>query len=240
MILRNPISRICACLVLLSAPLFGQGSFEVRLLAFGPDQKIGEVYIQDPAQADGTSVKSEVKSYLNHQFSTVILKGRKMAFTSGPDRGSLTREGEVLAEATIPENVKSSILLFLPSNPGAKFKYQVMAVPDSKRSFPAGSYYVANLSSTQLRLVLEEKVFDFKPGKSELIDDLPNKTGGQIGMRAVAFTNNVWKEVSSSIWNHPGRGRTLMIIYPGNSGGVQLRGFDDIPPREPSQPTAAN
>lgn len=214
---------------------------QVRLLSFSPTIAQSDIFIQDPA-ADPTapSTPGTLKSYLNHQFSSVSLRSRKLVFTTKPDRASLTREGELVGEVTLPAGGNTAILLFLPGKPGGKTQYQIMPVTDTKKAFPAGSFHLTNLSPVPVRLLLEKKPFEFRPGQTALIEDPPVRAGGMIGMRASAFIDNAWLEVSASLWTHPGRGRGLMIIFQDPaSKDIQLKAFDDIPPPENDQPEAS-
>lgn len=238
--------KLLTSLLLLTAcqPLLAQQSAsnaELRLLAFNPEMQQEGVFIQDPASApDAPSAKSDIKTYLNHEFAAVPLKGRKLVITTKSDRASLTREGELLGEVTLPEGGNSSILLFLPGKPGSKAKYQIMPIPDSKKAFPAGSFHITNLSPLPLRLLLEKKLFEFKPGQTSLVENPPVRSSGQVGMRASAFKNNEWAEISTGLWPHPGEARVLMIMFQDpTSGNVKLKGFDDISPRVPKEPVAA-
>lgn len=214
------------------------GKAEVRLLTFDTSIPQPDIFIHDPAaEPTAAATPATLKSYLNHQYASVQISSRKLVFTTKPDRASITRDGELVGEVTLPANENSAILLFLPGKPGGKAKYQVMPVADSKKAFPAGSFHVTNLSPVAVRLLLEKKPFEFKPGQTSLIVDPPVRDGAMIGMRAFAFLENAWQEVSASLWTHPGRGRGVMIIFQDPvSKDIQLKAFDDIPPREPEQP----
>ncbi len=209
---------------------------EIRMLAFSPDLQEAEAYAQDPTAGDSAvSVPTPIKTYLNHQFYTIQLKTQKIIFTTKSDRGSLTREGEIIGEATLPVGLESAIILVLPGKPGAKTHCQLITVNDSKRSFPAGSIHMSNLSPLPIRLMLEEKNFDFKPGGEILIEDPPVREGRMTAMHTFAFSNNVWMSVSTGLWPHPGRARSLKVLFQDPaSGSIQMRAFDDDPPREPA------
>ena len=213
---------------------------EIRMLAFTSAQKQKEAYAQDPTAAvTAESVAAPIKTYLNHQFSTVSLKSRKIVFTTKPDRASITREGELIGEVTLPEGANSAILLFLPGKPGGKARCQIMAINDSKHAFPAGSYHVTNLSPLPIRLTLEEKIFDFKPGQVTSIEDPPVGASGQSGMRTFMFKNNAWQPISTGLWPHPGNARGVLVLYlDPASDNVQLLAFDDVPPRDPQAAAA--
>ena len=209
---------------------------ELRLLAFQPDLATDDAFIQDPAATAKTAaVKAPVKSYLNHEFVTVLLTGKQLAVTAKDDRGSLTGAGGLLGEATVPEGVHSAILLFLPAAPGGKDRYRILVIDDSKRAFPAGSFRVTNLSPQPVRIVLEDKTYQFKPDEVQFITDAPVRAGNQSGMKAFAFQDNSWQRIGTGIWPHPGKNRVLQVLYANPaSNQVQLRAYDDVPPREPA------
>lgn len=205
---------------------------EIRMLSFSPDLALSVAFAQDPAAQDSVSIPSPIKNYLNHEFSTVEFKSRKIAFTKKPDKASLTREGELIGEVTLPEGVSSAILLFLPGNPGAKAACQILSIDDSKRAFPVGSYSATNLSPLPVRLVLEGKNYDFKAGQHVVIENPPTREGGMIGMRAFAFEKGGWNPIGAQLWPSPGQSRNVLVMFLNpESKTVQLRGYDDVPPR---------
>ena len=235
-----------ACLTALGLPLAAGAPTsvraELRLLAFQPDQAVDEAFAHDPTApppaanaAPAVGVKVPVKSYLNHEFSTVVLTGRRLVLTTHPERDSLTRADELLGEATLPEGVRSAILLCLPAAPGDKARFTILVIDDSKRAFPAGTFRVTNLSSQPVRIVLEDKTYQFKPGEIQLITDPPVRAGNQSGMKAFALHDDVWQRIGSGIWPHPGKNRVVQVLFANPATGqVQLRAYDDVPPREPA------
>ena len=238
-----PLAVLTALAALLM-PLAAQDKLafraEIRLLAFQPDQAIDEAFAHDPAlpvatAAAAVAVKLPVKSYLNHEFSTVALTGRRIVFTTQADRASLTRPADLLGETTLPEGVRSAILLCLPAAPGDKARFRLLVIDDSKRAFPAGSFRVSNLSPQPVRIVLEEKTYQFKPGEIQLITDPPVRAGNQSGMQAFTFQDNLWQRIGSGIWPHPGSNRVVQVLFTNPATAqVQLRAYDDVPPRAPT------
>lgn len=208
---------------------------EIRTLAFSTGLQQPDAHAQDPAAGEAAaSVAAPIKTYLNHQFVPIQLKSRKIAFTTKPDRASLTREGELIGEVTLPQDVSSAILLFLPGKPGGKAKCQILAIDDSKRAFPPGSYHATNLSSLPIRLMLERTSYEIKPGQRLVIDEPPMRDNGQAGMRTFAFRNNSWQPVATGLWQNPGDARSVLVLFQNPATGeVQLRAFDDDPPRTP-------
>ena len=231
---------ILAGITTLLLPLAARGNpptrTEIRLLAFQPDLASDEVYAHDPAApAETAAVHTPIKSYLNHEFATVMLTGNRIVFTTSPERASLARAGELLGETTLPEGVRSAILLFLPAKPNGKGRCQILPIDDSKRAFPAGSFRVSNLSPQPVRIMLEEKTYDFKPGEIQLITDPPVRAGNQSGMKAFAFHDQIWQRIGSGIWPAPGANRVVQVLFCNPATGqVQLRAFDDVPPRAPA------
>lgn len=208
---------------------------ELRLLAFNSAIAVDEAHAHDPENPKAASVPVPVKTYLNHEFSVLPVNGRRVVLTAKADRGSLTRPGELLGEVTLPEGTRSAILLFLPAPAGNKARFKILPVDDSKKSFPAGSFRVFNLSPEAVRIQLEKKNFDFKPGQSDLIQDPPVGENLHSAMRAFAFHRNQWQSIATGLWPAPGEARVLqvMFLHP-QTGQVQLRGFDDVPPRDPA------
>jgi hypothetical protein len=233
---------VIACITALLMPLRAaeppDNRVEIRLLAFQPDMATDDAYVHDPAASAKTAaVKAPVKSYLNHEFATVVLSGRRLAVTTKPDRESLANGDGLLGETDLPDGVRSAILLFLPAAAGAKARCRILVIDDSKRAFPAGSFRVSNLSPQPVRIVLEEKAYNFKPGEIQLITDPPVRDGNQSGMKAFAFQDNVWLRIGSGIWPHPGDNRVVQVLFTSpDTGQVQLRAYDDVPPRDPAAP----
>lgn len=234
---------VAALLCVSAAPLFAQGGgkVEIRLLGFNTNMKMDDVYAHDPAAPPQTaSVKTPIKTYLNHEFSVVPLTGRKIVFTTKPDSGSMTREGELLGEITLPQTVSSAVLLFFPkSRPEDKAQFRIMPVDDSKRGFPAGSYFVTNLTPNKVRITLEQKVYDYNPGQTTLIEDPPVGESQQTGMMGFVWKANKWEPIASSVWTVPGKERrNILLMYPDpRTGNVEMRSFDDIAPRDPAATT---
>lgn len=217
---------------------------KLRLLAFMPSLQMEEAYAHDPAADDGVAgVAAPIKSYLNHEFSTVLTKSRKVVFTTKPDHASINRPGEVIGEGTLPAASNTAIFVFLPGKPGDKAKDQIMAIDDSKKTFPPGSFHITNIGAQTVRLTLEKTNYDFTPGKVALITDPPVGETGQSVMQAFVQKGTNWVRISAGRWPHPGRGRNLALIFQNPAtGNMELRGFDDMPATEAQeqQGTAAS
>ena len=242
---KSAIARVASliCLWLASACLLSAQSaapeptpLRLRLLAFQPSQATDEVFLHDPAATEpANGVQLPLKSYLNHESVPAILKSRKLVLTKAADPASLKNPEQWIAEATLPEGLRSAVLLCLPEAAGAKTPFRVLVVNDSKKAFPAGSFRVTNLSPSQVRIELEKRPWVIQPGATKLITDPPVRDGNLCGMRAYVLENQNWHRIASGIWPHPGKGRVIQLLYYHPvAKRVQLRAFDDVPPRDPA------
>jgi len=215
---------------------------KVRLLAFTEELCKPEIYAHDPtAAADIPGIKAEIKSYLNHQGYTVATRSKKVVFTTKPDHASISRQGELIGEASLPTTSNSAIMIFLPGKPGDKAANLMMAVDDSKRAFPPGSFHITNISPKNVRLKLEKTQYDFTPGKTLLITDPPIGENHQAGMETFVQNGNAWSRVSAGYWPIPKSTRNLAIIYQHPATGrITLNGFDDVPPSDAPAPAASS
>ena len=240
--IRHLLTAALAGLSFVALPALQAASqFEIRLLAFDPELQTEEAFAHDPAGDENAApVATPIKGFLNHEFFTVPLAGRKIVFTANKNRTSLKNPEDLIAEVTLPANVTSALLLFLPPNPGAKAKSQIMVIDDSRRAFPPGSFHMTNLSPVPIRLMLEQKTFEFAPGKTTLIQDIPTRENSMTGMRAWALKDKQWKPVATSLWPHPGDRRSVIVAFQDpESGYIHFRAFDDVRPRTPQSTAAA-
>ena len=216
-------------LALAQAPA-GTVRVELRLLAFAPPAGTGELFIHDPAAKDdatGTAVR--LKTYLNHEKSTLTLHGRELIFTTGVERASMRQPDAQAARVTLPEGKRELILLFLPREQDGRATWQVLAVDDSARAFPPGSLQILNLSRSVVRIQLEETNYDFKSGETKVITDPPVGPNHHSAMTALVFTAGEWRRIGSGLWPHPGHKRSVQVLFDDPaSGQVQLRGFRDV------------
>lgn len=234
------ILSACALLGFLILPATAQqpaaAKIDLRLLAFTPLERVDEAFAHDPAAADDApAVPAEIKTYLNHEGLEMVLQGRNVVFTKSRERASIKRDDEVIARVTLPNGVNSAILLFLPGDGAADAGGRVVTIPDSKREFPAGSFRVSNLSPLPVQIRLEDKNYNFQPGQTRVIDDAPMRENRHSGMQAFAFVDNEPRRIASSLWPDPGDRRVVQVLYQHpQSGQIQMKAFDDIPPRDPT------
>ena len=203
---------------------------ELRLLAFEPPPGTGAMFVHDAAAKDdvaGSEVR--LKTYLNHESYTLTLRGRDLLFTSSPERASIKQAATQLARLTLPEGKHEFILLFLPHEQAGHGTWRVLAIDDSVRSFPPGSLQILNLSASPVRIQLETTDYSFKSGETKVIENPPVAANQHSTMTAFAFSAGEWQRIGAGLWPHPGRKRSVHVLFDDPaSGQVQLRGFRDV------------
>lgn len=204
----------------------------IRALAFEIQGEIpAEMYAHaDPSDGKSDGVKIDVKNYLNHEFNTVPSAMKKMVWTDAPDAASASQADRVLAKVKVPDRMRSGIFMLLPgTGKEGDPKFRVLPIDDSRRAFPPGSLKVMNLSPMEVRIQLEKTPFTFKPGATEVIDDMPVGANNIAGMQAFARMGEGWQRIGAGGWPHPGQKRVLQILFENPaSKKIEMRGFRDV------------
>ncbi len=218
-----------------ATPAKEEPGLKIRGLSFMVDTPPDEIYAHDPTATKPTAgTKFDLKSYLNHEFSTVPALGNAIVFTKSSDPASVKDPASVLARAKMPEHFKKGIFVFLPGTgkPG-EIPFQVMVIDDAIRSFPRGSLKVINLSNAQVKIMLEKEEFPFKPGESKLIEKQPIGDRGASAMTAFYFKDNQWQRFGAGVWPHPGEKRVIEIIFENpKTNQMEVQGIRDIAVRD--------
>ena len=104
-----------------------------------------------------------------------------------------------------------------------------MVVDDSKKAFPPGSYKILNLSSLPVKIELEKKAFDFKPGEIRNIENPPVNDANSSGFKGTCESGGQWEMFGSGTWPHPGGRRGLQVIIDNpDTKLVDIRGIRDV------------
>jgi len=203
----------------------------VRGLSFQLDSPPTDVFAHDAA-GDGKvpGVKLDVKSYLNHEFSGLPIKGDSLVFTKTADPAGIKDSANIVAKAKLPAGFRSGIFMFLPgSGKAGDPAFRVLVIEDTKKAFPPGSLKILNLSPLPVSITLEKEVFNFKSGETKVIEDPPVGPSQSSGMVAKAFKDGEWRKIGSGVWPHPGSKRVLQVLFENpKSQQVELRGIRDI------------
>lgn len=237
---RTVLAVLALCLPVISqeappvAPPAGPAEtagLRVRGLSFQLDSPPTDVFAHDAA-GDGTvpGVRLDVKSYLNHEFSGLPIKGDSLVFTKSADPAGIKDSASVVARAKVPAGFRSGIFMFLPGTGKAGDPpFRVLVIDDAKKAFPPGSLKILNLSPLEVRIQLEKEVFSFKSGETKLIEDPPVAANQSSGMRAFCLKDGKWQRIGAGIWPHPGTKRVLQVLFENpKSKQVELRGIRDV------------
>lgn len=179
-------------------------------------------------------VKFGIKSYLNHEYSTVPATGDSIVFTKSAEPASVKDAASVIAKAKMPANFKKGIFVFLPgSGKAGDPAYRVMVIDDAVRVFPRGSVKVINLSPTPVKITLQKEEFTFKPGETKLIENQPVDADNSSAMTAFQFKDNQWQRFAAGVWPHPGEKRVIELIFENPaSKQTELQGIRDVAVRD--------
>lgn len=206
----------------LALPASAQREVRVRGLALQPG--LPEELQAGDAGGKGPAGVVKVKSFLNHEFDTLKLKDNKLKFTAAAAGGP----AEEIGSCEIPAKAASVILVFMPDAPDSK-TCKIVVVEDSAKAFPPGSFKIANLSEVPVKIELEKKEFEFKPGEIGTIEDPPVGANQASGMKGYSQREDGWQAFVSAIWPHPGGKRVLQLVTANPATGqLEMRGVRDI------------
>jgi hypothetical protein len=213
--------------VFLSATVVHGQEYQVRGLTLGQDNPGPEVHIHQDGGAPDAGVL-EVKSFLNDERTALKLKGSKIVLTTQAGAASAKDPAQLIGSCQLPAGGGSVILLFLPEKPGSPTS-KIVVVDDSKKAFPPGSFKILNLSSLPVKIELEKKAFDFKPGEIRNIENPPVNDANSSGFKGTCESGGKWEMFGSGMWPHPGGKRGLQVIIDNpDTKLVDLRGIRDV------------
>lgn len=208
-----------------------QGGTKIRSLFFQIDRPPEEVYAHDAA-TDGKvlGVKLELKSYLNHEFGALANRPENVVFTKSQDPASVKDPDSILAKAKLPAGLGHGIFVFMPgSGREGDLQFQVLVVDGSKRAFPSGAFRVMNLTRNPIRIELEDKKFEFKPGENKIIENPPVNANNSSAMKAFSTAGGQDVRITAQVWPNPGTKRSLQIVFQNpRTGELGVSGIRDV------------
>lgn len=221
-------------LVWLFLPLFLQLSVnaqseprtvEVRTLCFSYSAGLKTVSLAGDAMGE-SQVEVKLEKYLDSNQESLTLVENKILVGKSADNGFQAWE-----TVSVNKSLKEVLLVFFPMA-DAKKPYRVVAVDDSAKGFPLGSFLIANMSPSSLRFVVGEKPLEVKPGQFKLLSELENvKPNGQVAYYAYFQEEKDWKRLSTGFWSVVPRKRSFQIAYRNpKSRNVELKGYSDAFP----------
>ncbi|MES2920829.1 MAG: hypothetical protein V4819_04755 [Verrucomicrobiota bacterium] len=214
--------------LLSAAPAAAEQPVNVRAISFHQDFP-AEIHAHDPT-GSSTAGLIEVKSFLNHEPNTLKIKGNRLVFTRKSNPVSATDVSELLGDVELPAGSKSFILVFLPDSvePGNQHS-RVIAIDDSVKEFPAGSFKVANFSASPVKILLEKDTFEYAPGDVKVIDKPPFGENQAASMEAYFKKDDEWKMISTGSWPNPGTRRVLQVFTENlATKEIELKGIRDV------------
>ena len=203
----------------------------LRLMAFDNSTIPKESFAFDPAAPPGAAgVAAPIKGYLNHEGIKVVISGSDLAFSKSANIADLNKPEFQLAKVSLPKAGNRFTLVFLPNGDKG---FRVMPLDDSIRDFPLGAYRVISLSSMPVKLTLEDKAYEFKPGQVSLIENPPMQANNHAAMYAYSFIGGKWERIGAGAWPAQGNKRSIQIFWDNPvSKKTELRGFRDVAPPE--------
>ena len=124
------------------------------------------------------------------------------------ERSGTTPVEEPVAKVTLPEGIRSAIILLHRAADDDAPKFQSIVIDADTKKFPKGSRCLANTSNTSIRGVL---------GKMPL-------------QRGIEFEHpeNGWLPIAQTRWFHTPKIRHIMVVYrTPNSNRIRLHGILD-------------
>ncbi|MEO5716762.1 MAG: hypothetical protein ABIT37_25005 [Luteolibacter sp.] len=217
-----------AVLPFFSAPAAAQvQEMQVRSLAFQPDFPV-ELHAHDPSGSE-TAGLIEIKSFLNHEGNLLKYKGTGVSFTRRTNPASATNVDEVIGKVEFPTDTKSCILLFIPTSQlQGNFQSRVVAIDDSAKAFPSGSFKVVNFASVAVKIELEKEIYEIPPGELKVITNAPFGEGQSVSMHAFCKRGEQWELVSTGVWTNPGTRRVLQVVTEDPDKQIELKGIRDV------------
>lgn len=210
--------------LLTTLPAAGQQECRVRALSLQAGATATELYACNEAGTANAGMV-RVKTFLNHEFDTLKLKGTKLVFTTKPGPAAANVR---IGTCEVPAEAKSVILLFIPEIPG-KPACRVVVVDDSAKAFPSGSIAIVNLSSLPVKIQLETQSYEFKPGEIRAIPDPPVGPSQASAMKGQVKRDGKWVDFSSGAWPHPGDKRVLHVLTENpTTKQLEIRGVRDV------------
>ncbi len=224
---------VCIISLAFGASLFAQDDSAarevyLRLLAFDSRTAPEASFAFDPAAPGTSAIEAPIKSYLNHEGTVMKLAGNDVVFATTNKIEDAKNPETQLAKVTLPKTGRAFILVFLPAG---KDKFKVLPLSDAVKDFPLGSYRMVSLSRFPIRLTLEKKPYEFKPGQISLIENPPMAENSHSGMTCEVKKDDKWQRIGSGSWPGLGEKRAVEIFFDNPiSGNTELRGFRDISP----------
>lgn len=173
--------------------------------------------------ADGVESPVAVPTGALSAASPCFSKTNSFVFLSAADRTPA-------ATATIPADVNSAILVFVPMPKAPNsLPWRVFVVEDSTKNFPDGGAFVANFHNQDIRFVIGENKIMLHPASSHGVARPTQRD--DFNMAAVTFQfqqGDAWKDASESMMRFlPGMRYLMFAFVDATSGRPRVITFQD-------------
>ena len=215
--------RILALTLLASAPLHAQDepdkTLQVRFRVFGWDIANSDLFYAQNGSDASLEIYDNIRSPFHNYTGPATITFYRLK--KGAD-GKIERIPA--ATANLADAGSWPLLLFFPA-PGSPDNYQVQAIPDDLKSFPAGSFKFADFTDVPISGSLGSRAFELKPTEMET---LPSPSGTNMTtVFATVYTETPQgrKTVYTNNWGIQPQMRTLVFVRksPDTSTGVVAR-----------------
>lgn len=212
----------------IAAAVAAPREISIRSLSFQPGFP-DDVHAHLPS-GRATVGEIQVKSFLNHEANRLTFEGEELVFTLKSSPISATDVNQHIGTVDLPENLKSSVLLFIPiSQKPGDYQSRVVPIDDSAAAFPSGSFKVANVGNLPIKIELGKDTHQCAPGETLVISKVPFGANQSVGMRAYCKRGDNWKLITSGVWSNPGTKRVLQVFVEDLlTKEVTLKGIRDI------------
>ncbi len=203
---------ICACALLLAAPWIAGQAPKPAPIRFS-------VFALRPIE--GLTFPATNGTTQPLKFSAVARSARYTCLGASPIKFLDATTGEVVAEATVPTEIRDPLLLFLdpPANNPRHLRYQVAVLDDSAAKLGSGQFAILNLSGLKLTGTLDTKDLTLEPG---LNPPIPVKSGAKLILYTTARGTRV---LSYAETLKPSKAARLLLILfpPARKGGLEVQ-----------------
>ena len=134
------------------------------------------------------------------------------------------------AIASVPENVKSAMLVFIPASKSPNtLPWRVFVVEDSPKNFPDGGAFVANFHSQDIRFVIGESKIMLKPGSFVGVPRPAERDDFNMAQVAFQFQQDgTWRNASETMLRFlPSKSYLMFAYFDTASGRPRITTFQN-------------
>lgn len=196
-------------LLLLPAVAMGQNVEKIscRVVCFARNNdKIEKLALRVPEQQE---VISEFPvSHISGMVTIPVVGGKAVFYDAA------SADGPPVAIATIPPDIKNTLIIFFPSPTNGQSSYSTWVLDFSKKGIPDDGVLVSNVSTKDARIIIGEHKILLRPGK--LAPLLRPKELNEYNMAKLEIQierNGQWETATQTVIKFPKGLRQLFVAY---------------------------